>query len=148
MAAEHCDHHQHELFFPGHSEMATRMRVFDLSASDFGSVVNWPEQSARRHATLPYVSFSNSDLVGPNLCLLYNDAYLPWLTEAKHPRALGRPGHESWSEIWDIIGPMLDGVRSTGKASWSEDVELFFDRKVPNEEVSITWSVVHGRVGT
>jgi PAS domain S-box-containing protein len=35
---------------------------------------------------------------------------------------------------------MLEGVRSTGQATWSVDVELFYYRKVRKEEVYITWS--------
>ena len=131
-----------ELFFPGDSEMANRMRAFDWAATDFGPVENWP--APLRIAVRLCLTSRFPILLwwGPNLCLLYNDAYLPWLTEAKHPRALGRAGYESWSEIWDVIGPMLDGVVSTRKASWSEDVELFYDRKVQKEEVYITWSFV------
>ena len=51
-----------------------------------------------------------------------------------------QPGRECWGEIWDIIGPMMEGVLSTGQATWSVDTELFFDRKVPKEEVYITWT--------
>ncbi len=78
--------------------------------------------------------------MGPKLITLYNDAYLPWLTEAKHPRVLGRPAIECWPEIWDVIGPMLEGVLATGKATWSENSELYFNRRLPREEVYFTWT--------
>ena len=41
----------------------------------------------------------------------------------KYP-ALGLPGQQVWSEIWDTIGPMLHSVLSTGQATWSEDLLL------------------------
>jgi signal transduction histidine kinase len=126
--------------FPGDSEMAQRMRSFDWAASDFGRVEHWPEHLRSAVRLCLTSRFPLLMWWGPRLALLYNDAYLPWLTEVKHPRALGRPGYESWSEVWDTIGPMLEGVLSTGQATWSVDVELFYDRKVRQEEVYITWS--------
>ena len=45
---------------------------------------------------------------GEQLRFFYNDAYLP-LLGSKHP-ALEKPGEAVWTEIWDIIGPMLTSV--------------------------------------
>ena len=53
---------------------------------------------------------------GPDLRLLYNDAWRPVLGRTKHPQARGSPGQDIWPEIWDIIGPMLNGVLAEGKA--------------------------------
>ena len=46
--------------------------------------------------------------------VLYNDAYIPFLGERKHPHMLGQPGIDCWGEIWDTIGPMLESVYATG----------------------------------
>jgi signal transduction histidine kinase len=120
--------------------MAARMREYDWSTTDFGPPQGWPE-NLRVAVRLCLTSrFPILLWWGPRLALLYNDAYLPWLSEAKHPRALGRPGHECWSEVWDVLGPMLESVISTKQATWSVDVELFFERNVRKEEVYITWS--------
>ena len=78
--------------------------------------------------------------MGPNLAILYNDAYVPFLGETKHPRYLGQPGRECWSEIWDTIGPMLESMQTTGKATWSEDVLFFFERNLTREEVYVTFT--------
>ena len=51
---------------------------------------------------------------GPEFIALYNDSYAPTIGD-KHPRALGRPAKESWSELWDDLGPLLQSVRDTGK---------------------------------
>ena len=55
--------------------------------------------------------------------MLYNDAYRA-IIAGKHPARLGRPGREVWPEIWDIIGPMLQGVIDRGDATRSDDLLL------------------------
>jgi len=39
----------------------------------------------------------------------------------KHPEMLGRPGREVWSEIWDVLGPLLEQVVVTGEAFHATD---------------------------
>src|SRR6185437_12640123 len=45
-----------------------------------------------------------------------------------------------WAEIWDTIGPMLDGVLRTGKATWSEDLLLRLERFGYPEECYFSFS--------
>jgi PAS domain S-box-containing protein len=131
---------QLEPLFPGDSEMARRMRALDWSATDFGPPETWPENLRVAVSICLPCRFPIVIFWGPKLCLLYNDPYLPWLTAAKHPLVLGRPAIECWPEIWDVIVPMLEGVLATGKATWSENSELYFNRRLPREEVYITWT--------
>jgi PAS domain S-box-containing protein len=126
--------------FPGESEMARRMRAFDWSASALGSTHDWPENLRVAIRLCLTSRFPICLWWARPLRFLYNDAFLPWLSDTKHPRALMELGREVWSEDWHIIGPMLERVIATGDASWSEDVELYHNRKVPQEEVYITWS--------
>ena len=77
---------------------------------------------------------------GPKLVKLYNDAYRPVLGDTKHPNALGKPGQEVWPEIWDTIGPMVDQVITTGKATWSDNLPLFMRRSGYLEETYFTFS--------
>jgi hypothetical protein len=56
---------------------------------------------------------------GPTFCSIYNDAYAPILG-AKHPWALGRPVSEVWSEIWDVLRPLIDAIGG-GPPTWIED---------------------------
>jgi len=46
----------------------------------------------------------------------------------KHPEVLGKPVREVWSEIFDIIHPMLLQVLETGEPTWSEDQLLMLTR--------------------
>ena len=45
-----------------------------------------------------------------------------------------------WPEIWDVVGPMLDSVMSSGQATWSEDLLLPMDRHGYWEETYWTYS--------
>ena len=76
---------------------------------------------------------------GPELRMVYNDAYRPMLG-SKHPRAFGAPGHEVWPEIWHVIGPMLHQVVTGGEATWSSDQLLVLDRNGYPEECYFTYS--------
>ncbi|MCC5647349.1 response regulator [Nostoc sp. CHAB 5824] len=119
--------------------MGGLMRSHDWSLSALGSVETWT-QSLRTIVRL--VLNSRFPMViwwGKELVLLYNDAWLPILG-TKHPKALGRPGQEVWSEIWDIIGVQLNSVLETAQATWSDDMLLLVDRYGYTEESFFTYS--------
>ncbi|HET7556306.1 MAG TPA: ATP-binding protein [Gaiellaceae bacterium] len=76
---------------------------------------------------------------GPEFVMLYNDAYAP-LIGSKHPNALGQRGADCFPEIWEIIGPMLAGVRERGESTWSADRLLLLERRGFPEECYFTFS--------
>src|SRR5689334_16907657 len=111
----------------GRGKLGELIRGRDWSRTPLGPVASWP-QSLR--SALSICLGSRFPIViywGPSLVVLYNDAYAEILGK-KHPQALGRPCREVWSEIWDVIGPMLEGVLATGDATWSEDQLLALER--------------------
>ncbi|WP_338104145.1 ATP-binding protein, partial [Streptomyces barkulensis] len=127
-----------ELLFPGHGEMAGRMRAFDWAGTPMGDPAGWPASlrtACRICLTSRYPMFL---WWGEDLRLLYNDAYQHLLGN-KHP-ALARPGRQVWGEIWDVIGPMLRSVTETGQATWSEDLLLRMERHGYLEETYWTYS--------
>jgi PAS domain S-box-containing protein len=76
---------------------------------------------------------------GPQLVLLYNDAEREVLG-GMHPDALGRPAAEVLADMWDVVGPMLQGVLATGEATWSVDQALRLNRSGFVEEAFFTYS--------
>jgi PAS domain S-box-containing protein len=126
-------------FLAGGGSSAKAIAEKDWSTSPLGPPSEWP-QSLRvaldicLHNAFPIVIFW-----GPELRLLYNDAYHLFLTD-KHPRALGEPAREVWPEIWDVIGPMLQGVLADGKATRSEDLQLHLLRNGRRDEGYFTFS--------
>jgi PAS domain S-box-containing protein len=124
--------------FPGDGEMARRMRAYPWAGSALGDPHGW---SASLRTAVRICLTSRFPMIvwwGPDLWFLYNDAYLP-LMGTKHP-ALARPGETVWPEIWDIVGPMLVSVVSSGQATWSEDLLLPMDRHGYWEETYWTYS--------
>src|SRR3984893_9784999 len=84
----------------GGGEMGGRMRAKDWSASPLGHPETWP-QSVKTAVSICLNSRVPIALwLGPELRLIYNDAYIPFLGETKHPAMLGAPGREAWGEIW------------------------------------------------
>ncbi|HZR36000.1 MAG TPA: ATP-binding protein [Nevskia sp.] len=74
---------------------------------------------------------------GPQYISIYNDAYIPILG-AKHPWALGRPVSECWSEIWDVLRPLIDTPYLGGPATWNDDLQLEIKRHGFLEETHFT----------
>ena len=115
-------------FLAGGGEMGARMREMDWSLSTLGTPEKWP-QSLR--STLSMLLPSKAQIIlfwGDEFIVFYNDAYRP-VFGAKHPQALGLPGHRAWSEIWDSqLHELLAGVVRTGEAFWAQDLLFEIER--------------------
>src|SRR4051812_43140932 len=132
----------------GGGEMGERMRGLDWSKTVLGPVEGWRQSLRSAVSTCIGSRFPMVLYWGPQRVVLYNDAYAEILG-AKHPWALGRPCEEVWSEIWSVIAPMLDGVATTGQATWSDDQLLLLERRGYPEECyfSFSFSPVRGEDG-
>jgi signal transduction histidine kinase len=120
-------------------EMARRIAAFDWPVTPLGARDQWP-QSLRTAVNILLSSRYQMWMAwGETLTFLYNDAYRPTLG-IKHPWALGRPASEVWAEIWEDIGPRIDSVLTTGKATYDEGLLLFLERSGFTEETYHTFS--------
>lgn len=125
--------------FAGGGEMGRLMAAHPWADSPLGPPHAWP-QSLRTAVGICLGSrFPMVLWWGPDLRLIYNDAWRPSLGTLKHP-AVGKPGREVWAEIWHLIGPMLEGVLASGEATWSADMLLPMDRYGFLEETYWTYS--------
>jgi PAS domain S-box-containing protein len=131
--------HDRRRLFPGDGQMAGLMREHDWASSGFGPVSTWPESLKTAVGICLTSRFPMVLWWGPDLLMLYNDAWRPVLGKTKHP-AIGKRGRDVWPEIWHIIGPMLEGVLSTGQATWQDDQLLMLDRNGYLEEAYFTYS--------
>lgn len=107
-------------FLAGGGQMGELIRAKDWSKTPLGPIEAW-SQSLRSALSICLQSrFPTAIYWGPELVVLYNDAWSP-IPGKKHPRALGLPGRELWPEIWHLIGPMFQGVITTGKGVLAHD---------------------------
>jgi PAS domain S-box-containing protein len=85
---------------------------------------------------------------GPDFVALYNDTYRPTIGD-KHPRALGRPARENWSELWNDLEPLLKQVLITGETVSAKDRPFHIERRGYPEAVyfDISYSPVHDASG-
>ncbi|MGW5050334.1 ATP-binding protein [Actinokineospora sp. NPDC004072] len=121
-------------------EMGALVGAFDWAATPLGPMDDWP-QSLRTAVSVCLTSrFPILLWWGPDLVMIYNDAYRPILGASKHPVGLGAPGRTIWPEVWDVIGPMLNGVMAGRGATWSDDQLLLLDRNGYLEECYFTFS--------
>src|SRR6185436_4218711 len=127
--------------FVGDGEMAELCRAFDWSGTSLGPPSDWSHSLRTTVGTLLCCRNPMFLFWGPDLIQFYNDAYRPSLGNAgRHPAALGARAKEFWTDIWDTIGPQIDGVMSHGKSVWFEDQYLPIERNGRLEEVWWTYS--------
>src|SRR5262249_2600240 len=55
------------------------------------------------------------------------DPYRPVLG-TKHPWALGTPVRDCWSEIWEVLKPLIDAPFHGGPATWNDDLLFEINR--------------------
>jgi PAS domain S-box-containing protein len=120
--------------------MGALMRAIDWSRTPVGPVEGWP-QSLR--TVLSILLTSRHPIFvwwGKELVQFYNDGYRPILGATKHPKAMGQRAREGWTEIWDVIGPMIDAVIERGESTFIEDGLLCLDRNGYLEETYFTYA--------
>jgi len=94
----------------GGGEMGELMRSIDWSQTAVGAASSWPQSLRTALSILLETGFPMYIAWGPEFIQFYNDGYRPILGSTKHPAAMGRSTRETFAEIWDIIGPMFEGV--------------------------------------
>ena len=123
----------YRLFLTGGGDMGARIRAYDWAATSFGAPACWPVALRTALGICLNSSFPTAIYWGPELRLLYNDAWAP-IPADRHPWALGRPGAEVWADIWDIVGPQLEQVMATGEGFSAFNQMLPMERDgVPHE---------------
>jgi PAS domain S-box-containing protein len=135
----------------GGGELGALIRAKDWGATPLGPIDVWP-QSLR--SSVSHLLPSRAQIVlfwGRELVAIYNDAYRP-VFGSKHPTALGKPAREAWSELWDMLEPLLQGVVETGDAFWATDMLFVLERHGYAEETyfDVSYDPVRdetGRVG-
>src|SRR5690606_37654954 len=102
-------------FLSGGGIISERVGAIDWQNHPLGIPTAWPESLK---------SSFNLCLNSPfPMLIFFNDRYTDFLEQPYD--AIGQPASIIWKDIWDRIGPMLEGVKANGKAILLED-QLFY----------------------
>lgn len=129
-----------ENIFGTAGDIAASARTLDWSRTPLGPVFEWPAELrtiVRVGTESPHLS---AVWWGPELVLIYNEAYRRFLGTSKHPAALGASARATWREIWGDIGPKIEGVMKDGVAVEEQDFCLHFDRHGFVEEIFVNFA--------
>jgi len=99
------------------------LRATDWSATALGPAASWPA-SLKAIVRMMLATRQPTCLFwGPHLINLYNDGFIGLLGE-KHPRAMGQPARECWSDAWPVVGQLLTNVVERGEAVLFEQMKI------------------------
>jgi PAS domain S-box-containing protein len=138
------------VFLNGDGEMSQLTRSYDWSGTPVGPISEWPQSLRTTVGILLHSDFPMFLWWGEPMTQFYNDAYRPSLgNEGKHPGALGQDGKTCWPEIWDIIYPLIEQVRTTKKSFFSEDqlIPIYRNGQIENVYWTFSYSAVIGESG-
>lgn len=114
--------------------------TFDWATTPLGPAASWPDGLKATVRIVLTSGFPMWMAWGPELTVLYNDAYARTTLGKKHPWALGKPAPFVWREIWKDIGPLIQRVLETREACWEETLQLILERSGYPEETYHTFS--------
>ncbi|MGC4750367.1 SpoIIE family protein phosphatase [Micromonospora sp. DT201] len=135
--------------FAAGGEMGERLSGFDRSTSPLGEPGRWPTALSNAVGMMLASSAQIVMFWGDEQLAFYNDAYRPTIG-SKHPEVLGQPAREHWAETWAVLGPLLDGVRSTGRSYRGEDHPFLLDRHgfVEQTYFNVSYDPIRGDDGS
>ena len=139
--------HQSEELFVGAGETREAFRRRDWSASGLGPQADWPPALSSCVLHILWSAFPNLLLWGPDLLVLYNDAYLDLIGDG-NVAAPGLPAREVSPRIWALVSPVYSRVLA-GETFSHDDAELTVTRKGREFTVRRTLSLapVHDEAG-
>jgi PAS domain S-box-containing protein len=124
--------------FPAGGEAGKLLRDQDWSGTQLGAPRAWPQALT----TLVRVMLNAGQPMfiawGPERILLYNDGYSEMLG-ARHPVAFARPFFETWPEVRETVGKLMDRVFE-GEPIHMDDLTLTLHRNGYPEETHFSFS--------
>ncbi|WP_211242271.1 sensor histidine kinase [Paracoccus gahaiensis] len=120
------------------SPMGRAIRAFDWSTTPLGPISGWSVSLLTSVRIMLGQSHAACMFWGPDLTMLYNDAYAPVLGR-KEARALGQPFRRIWADVWNDVKPLVDQTLS-GRGTYSEEMRLIMTRNGFDEETFWTFS--------
>ena len=108
-------------------KMGELIRATDWTQTPLGNPESWPKSLQTIVSVVLNNPFGMYVAWGKEFTQIYNDGYRPILGISKHPNALGGSARDTFSEVWEIIGPMFANVMN-GEPIGFSDFMLPLDR--------------------
>jgi len=131
-------------------ELGALTRAHDWSSTSLGPVDQWPQTLKSIVGMLLQSRFPMFLWWGEEMIQFYNDAYRPSLgNNGKHPTALGQKAIDCWPEIWDIIYPLIQQVRTKNESIYFEDtlVPIYRNGQIEDVYWTFSYSAIIGETG-
>jgi PAS domain S-box-containing protein len=124
------------------------VRSIDWAATPLGPLDSWtPEfrQLANLCLSDPHPA---AMFWGPELSVLYNEAYAKTVAGNKHPALMGTGFSGPFAELWDYAGPIFQEAARTGVSARKDNDYLPIDRHGMLEETYFSWTFIPMYGGT
>ena len=108
----------------GAGDLRARVAAFDWAATALGPRCGWPASLIWAVELVLASGFPMSVRWGPDLVMIYNDAYSALLGD-RHPEALGKPLRDIWPEIYRELGPMNEAILRGERGQFFADDHLW-----------------------
>lgn len=124
----------------GLSEHLQFVRAYDWASTPLGDMSTWSPQY-RQVANLAMSNPHPCSLFwGPDLRMMYNEAYRNDVAGRKHPSMMGAPFREVFAEVWESVADLFSKCAKTGIPIAMENQLLPLERNGFLEEAYFTWS--------
>jgi PAS domain S-box-containing protein len=101
--------------------MGAQIQAYDWSGSPLGPIETWPEVFRVTLGNMLHSAFATYLAWGADLITFYNDPALK--LRGNRPEALGQPLPKAWSEIWEVVSPMVTRALR-GETTYVQDVPI------------------------
>lgn len=125
-------------FLTGGGLISDRIEGIDWENNPLGPIDEWPDCLKNSLNLCLNAPFPMLICWGPEMVMLYNEGYADLLEEPYH--ALGSPAKIIWKDIWSTIGPLLEGVVTTGQSTMLKNQLFHLKKNELNEERYFTFS--------
>ncbi|NRQ50863.1 PP2C family protein-serine/threonine phosphatase [Aeromicrobium stalagmiti] len=134
--------------FSAAGDLRPHLDAVDWDSTTLGPMDQWSPALRNAVDLMLHSKFPMTLLWGDEFVLLYNDAYVPMIGD-KHPAALGSTARDTFAEAWPQIGPLMQGVATTGEATMVVDALVPLRRHGFLEDCYFTfcYSAVRGSDG-
>jgi len=115
-------------------------RNYDWGSTPLGPMREWSAEFRQVANLVMNNPHPASIFWGPDLNMLYNEAYAMEVAGNKHPGLMGTGFSGPFAEIWDAVGPLFAECARTGISIRKEDDYLPIHRHGFLEETFYSWS--------